>query len=218
MRTGRPETKAAQVELTPDDIDVDEYERRKALYGPFAEVVRDLVDATIRTEVDDDTIREIEATIRTATRRLRARQVDGAFGMRRTSDGTSFAWGNAGVGLRNALAPPLVVESDVTGRHWTTVTLGAAYEGVPGHVHGGICALVLDHLLGVTASATARRFTGTLTLRHLRGTPLGELRGEARVTSVDGRKALVAGTLSDAAGVTVEAEGLFISATGPSDR
>lgn len=202
--------------LTDDDISPDELERRKAVYGPLTDAVRDLVDATIRTEVPDDEIREVEATIRAATRRLRERQIDGAFGMRRTVTGQPFAWGNAGVGLRNALAPPLVIESDGTGQHWTNVTLGAAYEGPPGHVHGGICALVLDHLLGVTASAVERRFTGTLTLRYLRGTPLGPLRGDASIVEVTGRKATVRGTLSDGDGVTVEAEGVFISAANGS--
>ncbi|WP_043807353.1 PaaI family thioesterase [Rhodococcus triatomae] len=197
--------------LTHDDIDRDELERRKALFGPLADAVRDLVDATIRTEVDDAVIKEVHTEIAAATAKLRATQIDGAFGMRRASTGEQFAWGNAGVGLKNAIAPPLVIERDDTGRHWTDVTLGAAYEGPPGHVHGGICALVLDHLLGVTASAAARRFTGTLTLRYVRATPLGPLRAEADVVSVEGRKGTVRGTLSVATGVTVEAEGIFVA-------
>ena len=154
----------------------------------------------------------MHAEVTAATAKLRARQIDGAFGMHRTTTGERFAWGNAGVGLRNALAPPLVVESDDTGRHWTSVTLGAAYEGPPGMVHGGMCALVLDHLLGVTASADARRYTGTLTLRYVRATPLGPVHAQASVVAVEGRKATVRGTLGDADGVTVEAEGVFISA------
>ncbi|TQF68233.1 PaaI family thioesterase [Rhodococcus spelaei] len=203
--------KAAQVKLTDGPIDLDEFARLKALYGPLAESVRELVDATIRTEVDDEVIREVHAEIEAATAKLRARQLDGSFGMRTTVTGETFSWGNASVGLRNAVAPPLVIESDGAGRYWTQVTLGAAYEGPPGLVHGGVCALVLDHLLGVTGSADARRLTGTLTLRYRRGTPLGPLHAEARVASVDGRKATVRGTLSDAEGVTVEAEGIFVA-------
>lgn len=197
--------------LTDEDIDGDELARRRALYGPLAETVRELVDATIRTEVDDDVIREVHAEIAAATAKLRARQIDGAFGMRRTTTGESYSWGNAGVGVRNAVAPPLRIEHDDTGKHWTHVTLGAAYEGPPGHVHGGIGALVLDHLLGVTGSAAERRLTGTLTLRYRRATPLGPLYAEAQVVSVEGRKATVRGTLADADGVTIEAEGIFIS-------
>jgi acyl-coenzyme A thioesterase PaaI-like protein len=61
--------------------------------------------------------------------------------------------------------------------------LQALYE--PGLVHGGMCALVLDQLLGEAASdgLTKPLFTGTITLKYLRGTPLGLLRaGGARRT------------------------------------
>ncbi|MFD4180922.1 PaaI family thioesterase [Rhodococcus sp. NPDC058514] len=198
------------MKFTLEDIDTAELDRRRALYGPLTQAVRDLVDATIRTEVDHGVIREVHAEVVAATAKLRARQIDGGFGMRFTADGEPMAWGNAGIGLRNALAPPLSVEADDNGVHWTEVTLGAAYEGPPGQVHGGICALVLDHLLGTTASSIEPRFTGTLTLRFRRGTPLGPLRAEARIERNEGRKTVVVGTLSDADGVTVEAEGIFI--------
>ncbi|WP_072845223.1 PaaI family thioesterase [Rhodococcus tukisamuensis] len=198
------------MKFTREDIDSSELDRRRALYGPLTEAVRELVDATIRTEVDESVIREVHAEVAAAAAKLRAKQLDGAFGLRFTTGGESFAWGNAGIGLRNALAPPLSVESDASGLHWTEVTLGAPYEGPPGLVHGGICALVLDHLLGTTASSIEPRFTGTLTLRYRRGTPLGRLRAEARITRNEGRKTVVNGTLSDAGGVTVEAEGIFI--------
>jgi hypothetical protein len=198
------------VKFTHEDIDTAELDRRRSLYGPLTAAVRELVDATIRTEVDDATILEVHAEILAATAKLRAKQIDGAFGMRFTADGESIAWGNAGIGLRNAIAPPLVVETDATGLHWTEAVLGAAYEGPTGLVHGGICALVLDHLLGTTASSVEPRFTGTLTLRYRRGTPLGPVRAEARIDRNEGRKTIVVGTLSDEQGVTVEAEGIFI--------
>lgn len=62
------------------------------------------------------------------------------------------------------------------GRCWTEFTLGPVYEGPPGLVHGGICALLLDQLLGeaATSQLSKPKFTGTITLRYLRGgTPLG---------------------------------------------
>ena len=46
-----------------DDITAEEIEREAALYGPFTQVVRELVDATIRTEVDDDEIRAVQAEL-----------------------------------------------------------------------------------------------------------------------------------------------------------
>jgi acyl-coenzyme A thioesterase PaaI-like protein len=80
-------------------------------------------------------------------------------------------------------------------------------------VHGGVCALVLDHVLGEAASAglTKPLFTGTLTLRFVRGTALGRLRAEATIERTEGVKSFVSGHLSDADGVTVEAEGIFIT-------
>ena len=80
-------------------------------------------------------------------------------------------------------------------------------------MHGGVCALVLDHVLGEAASAglTKPLFTGTLTLRFVRGTPLGRLRADAAVERTEGVKSFVSGHLSDADGVTVEAEGIFIT-------
>jgi acyl-coenzyme A thioesterase PaaI-like protein len=79
-------------------------------------------------------------------------------------------------------------------------------------VHGGICALVLDHILGEAASdgLTKPLFTGTITLRYLRGTPQGPLRAEAFIERTEGIKTYAKGYLSDVDGHTVEADGVFI--------
>lgn len=198
------------MQFLTEDVDAAELDRRRALFGPLAESVRELIDATIRTEADEDVIRQVHADITAATAKLRAKQLDGAYGMRMTASGESVAWGNAAVGLRNAIAPPVRIHADPDGLHWAEFTLGAAYEGPTGLVHGGVCALVLDHVLGVTASSITPAFTGTLTLRYRRGTPLGPVRAEARIDRAEGRKIIAVGTLSDADGVTVEAEGVFI--------
>jgi acyl-coenzyme A thioesterase PaaI-like protein len=104
-----------------------------------------------------------------------------------------------------------MVKDDDGGVH-TDFHLGAPYEGPPGHVHGGMVAMVLDHVLGeVAASDSDRpRFTGTLTIRYLRATPLGDLHAEGRITRTDGIKAFASGHVSDAEGITAEAEGVFI--------
>ena len=79
-------------------------------------------------------------------------------------------------------------------------------------MHGGICALVLDHILGEAASdgLTKPMFTGTITLRYLRGTPLGPLRAEAFVERTEGIKTYVRGHLMRRRRGDVEAEGVFI--------
>ncbi len=188
-----------------------EIARQKALYGPLAQSVRELVDATIRTEVDDEEILAATAEVEAITERLRRRQIEGSYGVRFNSTGETRPWGNAVVGLRNAVAPPLLIEHDETGRAWSDFHLGAAYEGPPGLVHGGVSALILDQLLGEAAGAGGKPgMTGTLTLRYRRGTPLGPLRAEAHIARVEGVKTFAVGHLSDAEGLTVEAEGVFI--------
>ena len=109
------------------------------------------------------------------------------------------------------MAPPLVIGQSNGGGLFTDFHLGAAYEGPPGHVHGGIAALVLDHVLGAAASSQEKpRLTGTITLRYVRTTRLGNLHAEARIDRTEGVKIYTVGHLADGQGVTVEAEGVFI--------
>ena len=200
------------LEFTVEDLSTEDIERLRAIYEPLAISVRELVDATIRTEVDAQTVAAVKADIDAATARLRSNQIDGAFGVRRTSAGESMSWGNAVIGLRNPSAPPLVIHRDEDGRRWTDFHLGAAYEGPPGHVHGGVAALILDHVLGEAASPDGKpRFTGRITVRYLRACPLGPLHSEAQIARVDGVKTFASGHISDAEGITVEAEGVFIT-------
>ncbi len=195
-----------------EDISADEIARLRAVYEPLAVSVRDLVDATIRTQADADTVAAVKADVDAAVARLRDRQIDGAFGVRRTTSGESLGWGNAVIGIRNALAPPLEIHREADGRRWTDFVLGAAYEGPPGHVHGGVSALILDHVLGEAASPDSKpRFTGSITMRYLRATPLGPLHAEALITRTEGVKTYCAGHIADAEGITVEAEGVFIT-------
>jgi Thioesterase superfamily len=177
----------------------------------LAESVRHLIDATIRTRVDAAALVEVSYEIDCATERLNTTLMPGSFGVQATDDGRPMAWGNVLIGLRNPIAPPLVVNHGSNGAVWSDFTLGAAYEGPPGLVHGGVCAMVLDHVLGATAHKPGRpAFTGTLRIRFLRGTPLGALHARAHVDRVEGAKTFAVGQLSDAQGVTVEADGVFI--------
>jgi uncharacterized protein (TIGR00369 family) len=201
--------------MTDDGIVVDAG-RGSLVFAPLTESVRRLIDITIRTDVDDDTVRTARALIDEAAELLGTQAIPGPFGMRRTTEGNTVVWGNVAIGLRNAIAPPLIVQHDAEGRVHTDVDLGAGYEGPPGHVHGGVCALILDHILGATAHEPGRpAFTGTLTVRYLRPTRLGRLHAEAKVDRHEGSKTFAAGHISDADGITVEAHGVFIRAKGP---
>jgi acyl-coenzyme A thioesterase PaaI-like protein len=193
-------------------ISAEEYERQRALYGPLTESVRRLIDAGLHTEVDEETVREAKEKIEAVTEMLEKQKRTVTTTLRHESTGRPLAWANPAVGLRNAIAPPMIINHEDDGRCWSEFTLSGAYEGPPGWVHGGICALVLDHLLGEAASEglTQPKFTGTISLRYLRGTPLGPLRAEAFVERSEGVKTFAKGYLIDADGVTVEAEGVFI--------
>ncbi|MDO0976120.1 PaaI family thioesterase [Mycolicibacterium frederiksbergense] len=194
------------------EISADEHDRQQALHGPLAAAVRRLVAASITTGADSETIRRAQVTLDAVADTLEQRRHDGPRTMLHADTGRPITWADPVIGLRNAIAPPLLIEHTESGRCWAEFELGAPYEGPPGRVHGGICALVLDHILGEVASEGLRkpRFTGTLTLRYVRGTPLGPLRAEAWVDRTEGIKAFARGQILDAEGVTVEAEGIFI--------
>jgi hypothetical protein len=186
-----------------------EADRVTALYAPLADAVRELIDATIRTEADDDVVATVRTTIEAVTESLRKRT---------RPVGVSYRVGdrplplcNAVVGACNPIAPPVVVHHDGV-RCWSEFVLGSAYEGPPKLVHGGVSALVLDHMLGEAASEglSKARFTGTITVKYLRGTPLGPLRSEAWIDRKEGRKVFAHGFISDSGGITVEADGVFI--------
>jgi acyl-coenzyme A thioesterase PaaI-like protein len=116
-------------------------------------------------------------------------------------------------GRQNALAPGLRMRGLPDGSVAGDVTLGQPYEGPPGYVHGGISALLLDHLFGAANFwAGAVGPTAELTLRYRRPTPLfTPLRLRARQESADGRKLRTTGTIEAGGKVCVEAEGLFIA-------
>ncbi|WP_275571245.1 PaaI family thioesterase [Mycolicibacterium vanbaalenii] len=201
------------MDFTFEAISAEEYDRQRASYEPLTDALRRLIDVGIHSEVDDATVQQALTHLAAAEELLGRQQRSGRSTLRHADTGRPVAWANPAVGLRNAIAPPMRIEHEPDGTCWSEFTLGPAYEGPPGWVHGGIAALVLDHLLGEVASdgLTQPRFTGTISLRYLRGTPLGPLRAEAFVERSEGAKTFARGYLMDADGVTVEADGVFIT-------
>ncbi len=114
-------------------------------------------------------------------------------------------------GRRNALAPPLRLwraGDEVHGE----VTFSPVYAGPPDTVHGGIIAAVFDELLSMAnvISGTAG-FTGSLTIKYHRKTPLNSLiELWAKNIRQDGRKQVSRGEMRVDGEVTASAEGLFI--------
>lgn len=116
------------------------------------------------------------------------------------------------IGLSNPLAPPMKLEARDSRIHGEA-TFGSAYEGPPGHVHGGFVAAAFDEVLGFAQSLTGNPgMTASLTVRYRRPTPLHvTLRFEAGVDRVEGRKIYASGKVLLGETVTAEAEGIFVS-------
>ena len=180
--------------------------------GDLARAVGRLVDATVRTRQERPVLDEVTARVDTLVERLLEQAQEGPLGIETSSDGRLRDHANPMLGMRNPIAPPLVMTDD-EGGVTCTFSLGAAYEGPPGCVHGGLVAAVLDQVLG---TAAARRgvpgLTAYLNTTYRRPTLLGtDLVCRGRIDRVDGWKIFASGEIVDPQGeVTAEAEALFI--------
>ncbi|MBV8297448.1 MAG: hypothetical protein JO085_11460 [Acidimicrobiia bacterium] len=119
-------------------------------------------------------------------------------------------------GRSNPLAPPLHLEmrEGVT-RAWAVWT--DAYEGPPGCLHGGYVAAAFDDVMGLAQMASGKAgFTGTLTVRMLKPTPLHQrIDYEAWLDRVDGRKIWCKASARHGDELLGEAEIVFISPRAP---
>jgi acyl-coenzyme A thioesterase PaaI-like protein len=115
-------------------------------------------------------------------------------------------------GRANPIAPFMTIEV-VDGVVHGTVTFGAAYEGPPGCVHGGFVAAAHDEILGMANATNGQPgMTGTLTVVYRKPTPLRtELRLEARLERVEGRKQWCTSKLWAGDVLCNEAEGIFVT-------
>ncbi|WP_370591120.1 PaaI family thioesterase [Saccharopolyspora montiporae] len=116
-------------------------------------------------------------------------------------------------GSENPIAPPMRLTGHADGSVSGTLTLDLPYQGPPGHVHGGVSALLLDHAFGVANHwAGLSGMTAELTLRYLRPVPLHEpITVTARQTATDGRRISTTGSLAARGQDCVVAHGTFIA-------
>lgn len=177
--------------------------------------LRDLVDASVRTTVPADELRAAAADARAVTTRLAAARrpvtqlpvLDDPLVFRRVYNPVS--------GVGSALAPPVTIRR-VEGGVVAEATLGPAYEGPPGYVHGGMSSLLLDQLLGTTVLAAGLwGMTAQLELDYHRPVPLGTpLVLRAQVTEHRGRRTTATGSIAlagDPDRPLVEARGLWVT-------
>ncbi|OYV24173.1 MAG: thioesterase, partial [Mycobacterium sp. 20-66-4] len=88
-------------------LSVEEAVRVTGRYAPLADAVRELIEATILTEVDDGVVDNARAAIEGVTESLRQRTRSAKVSYR--VDGRPLPLGNAAVGVCNPIAPPIVV-------------------------------------------------------------------------------------------------------------
>jgi acyl-coenzyme A thioesterase PaaI-like protein len=177
--------------------------------------LRELVDASVRTTVEADELLAAAAQARRMTVRLTAAQrpptqlpvLDDPVAFRRVYSPVT--------GVGSAIAPPLHIREE-TGGVVAETTLGLAYEGPPGFLHGGMSGLLMDQLLGSAAIAAGLwGMTARLELDYRAPVPLETpLALRARVEQDAGRKTVVAGSIALAAEpdrALVEARGVFVA-------
>jgi hypothetical protein len=194
----------------------------------LVDATRALVTTLRTTDAPSDALARATALVREATELLDPHHVPGTPGQNSlrvgeldreqfaTRDPARFFPYSPVVGPLNPIAPPLTFTFDGE-RLSGAGTLASPYTGPPGAVHGGVIALVLDELLGaVNACLGLGAFTGTLTIRYERLTPIeAEIAFESWVERTEGRKVFTRGTISAGGEVTARAEGVFIRVEQP---
>lgn len=118
-------------------------------------------------------------------------------------------------GQENPIAPPVEFHGCDDGSVMAEVTLGPAYQGPPGCVHGGISALIIDHMMGFANHWGGRYgMTAHYEIDYRSPTPLlRPLTFRSWVQEVDGRKTWTHATIHAGERLCVEARGLFLEAS-----
>jgi uncharacterized protein (TIGR00369 family) len=181
--------------------------------------LRELAEAVVLSDAPPDEITAIRDEVAALTRRLAAtRQATPPVPGFTTGPGPFVQLASPVTGRLNPIAPPVDIEVMDDRSVRSEFVLGPVYEGPPGLVHGGVSALIMDHVLGAAALAGGSPgFTATLEMRYRRPTPNGvPLVATAAMVRVEGRKTFVEGAITGPDGqVTVQVFGTFVMpATG----
>jgi uncharacterized protein (TIGR00369 family) len=191
-------------------------EGRRIVVGELGAVLRDLVDAAVRTEAPAEELAAVAAAARELTARLRAtsRELHEVASVDDPDAGER--WYSPVYGPGSPVAPPLEASDTPDGRATGRVTVGKPHEGPHGLVHGGVVATLLDHVLARAVRAAGRGgLTATLTVRYRRPVPLGvPLLLTAEAGEHSGRRTTATARLvaeDDPGTVLAEAEGLFVA-------
>jgi acyl-coenzyme A thioesterase PaaI-like protein len=182
----------------------------------LAEEFRELLELVTDTTASETQLQELTAQARalraaiSATPRGRTRAGYGK--MAESNSERAYLDTSPVIGLANPMAPPLqlwVEGHSVRGR----AIFNHAYEGPPGHVHGGFIAAAFDDVLGATQSATGHPgMTAKLAVTYRGPVPLNqEVLFEGHLERVAGKKIFASASLHVDGALRATAEGLFIS-------
>jgi acyl-coenzyme A thioesterase PaaI-like protein len=180
--------------------------------------VKRVIELTAHLDVEAvDDLRDVDALVG-AARELADRMeplpslhAKGGLGASGGDDGALLE--RSGIsGRSNPLAAPVQWHVG-TERTVGSAVYSPAYEGPIGCLHGGFVAAAFDDLMGAAQMASGSAgYTGTLTVRMLRPTPLNKrIEYEAGVDRVEGRKIFVWGTAHCEGELLADAEILFIA-------
>ena len=182
----------------------------------LASATRALNEKLVSTDIDPELAAVLTEKIEGLAAELRqAQQVTGLVDMaKRGQRGTiDDVMGElVSVGGRSHPCSPELRWQEASNRITGTVKFSQAFEGPPGHVHGGWVAGVLDHLMGMTHVRTGHPgMTGGLSVRYLKPTPLNlVIEVSAQATELDDKRTEVKAEMRFGETTTATAEAIFV--------
>jgi acyl-coenzyme A thioesterase PaaI-like protein len=196
----------------PDSHEATYWQARHRL----AAAARALNEKLVSSDIDPELAAALTQKIDALTAELsQAQQVDGLIDMaKRGERGTiDDVMGElVSVGGRSHPCSPELLWQEASNRISGTVRFSQAFEGPPGHVHGGWVAGVLDHLMGMTHVRTGYPgMTGGLSVRYLKPTPLNQvIEVSAEATELDAKRTEVKAAMRFGDTTTATAEAIFV--------
>ena len=182
----------------------------------LASATRALNEKLVSTDIDPELAAVLTEKIEGLAAELRqAQQVTGLVDMaKRGQRGTiDDVMGElVSVGGRSHPCSPELRWQEASNRITGTVKFSQAFEGPPGHVHGGWVAGVLDHLMGMTHVRTGHPgMTEGLSVRYLKPTPLNQvIEVSAQATELDDKRTEVKAEMRFGETTTATAEAIFV--------
>jgi acyl-coenzyme A thioesterase PaaI-like protein len=191
---------------------------RQVAVTELGTAVRELVRATVETEVAEQDLTRAAELARAASELLRrsVRPADQLAGVDRPRPGQerTLRMYSPVLGPGNPVSPPVtVLRADREAAEVeATYMLSRVHEGPPTYGHGGMSAMILDQLLGGATALTGRLgLTRSLELRYHRPVPLDTpLRIVARIASTELTRVVSTGEITTVA----EPDVVLVSATG----